>query len=104
MDAKERLKKYVEEDVVYIKHKQNPDEKLDDFEEYCLQHCLDIKEVLEELEEKDKVIDKKNKCLLEIAKETMEMVKWLESKGMSFDNEDWVKELERMLEEGKNDK
>ena len=37
----------------------------------------DINDLLHQLEEKDNVIDEKNKCLLEIAKETIEIVNWL---------------------------
>ena len=63
------------------------------------QYIIDLQH---QLEEKDKVIERKNKCLLEIAKEEIKMVNWLKSKGMNFDNESWVNELEELLERGKN--
>ena len=61
------------------------------------------KKLQHQLEEKDKIIEEKNKCLLEIAKEEMKMVNWLKSKGMNFDNESWVNELDEILERGKNE-
>ncbi len=56
-----------------------------------------------QLEEKDKIIEEKNKCLLEIAKEEINFIKYLKSKGMNFDNESWINELEEILERGKNE-
>ena len=55
-----------------------------------------------QLEEKDKLIEEKNKCLLEIAKEEINFINYLKSKGMNFDNESWIKELEEILERGKD--
>ncbi len=70
--------------------------------EPVLDEVLNVLDYLQnKLEEKDNVIDEKNKCLLEIAKETIEIVNWLKSKGMNFDNESWVSELEEILERGK---
>ncbi len=63
-----------------------------------------LEDLQHQLEEKKKIIDEKNKCLLEIAKEEINFIKYLKSKGMNFDNESWIKELEEILERGKNEK
>ena len=62
-----------------------------------------IKDLQHQLEEKNKIIEEKNKCLLEIAKEEINFINYLKSKGINFDNENWVNELEEILERGKNE-
>ncbi len=61
------------------------------------------RELYKYIQELQHQLEEKNKCLLEIAKEEMVMVNWLKSKGMNFDNESWVNELEKILERGKNE-
>ena len=52
-EHKENLKKYIEEDFAF----REPIKNMSDFDKYCYNHCQDIKEVLNELDKKDKVID-----------------------------------------------
>ena len=66
---------------------------------YYHERIIDLKN---QLKEKDKIIEEKNKCLLEIAKEEINFINYLKSKGMNFDDESWVNELEEILERGKN--
>ena len=51
MDAKERLKEYIEKDEVYQDYKQDKLMNASDFEKFCIQHCRDIDEILEENQE-----------------------------------------------------
>ena len=50
---KNNLKKYIEEDMAF----KEPFKNISDFDKYCYNHCLDIKEVLSELDKKDKIIN-----------------------------------------------
>ena len=43
---KERLKEYIDEDLVYQEFKNHTLEKPNDFEKFCIQHCEDISEAL----------------------------------------------------------
>lgn len=52
-EHKQNLKKYIEEDFAF----REPIKNISDFDKYCYNHCQDIKEVLNELDKKDKVID-----------------------------------------------
>ncbi len=52
-EHKENLEKYIEEDFAF----REPIKNMSDFDKYCYNHCQDIKEVLNELDKKDKVID-----------------------------------------------
>lgn len=49
-DCKARLKEYIEEDIVYQGFLLNPNQELNDFERFALQHIFDIKHLLEENE------------------------------------------------------
>lgn len=44
----ERLKEYVKEDIVYQDYKNNKIMNANDFEKFCIQHCKDIEELLNE--------------------------------------------------------
>ena len=49
---KNNLKKYIEEDMAF----KEPLKNISDFDKYCYNHCLDIKEVLSELDKNEKII------------------------------------------------
>lgn len=48
MNAEERLKEYVERDEIYKEYKKDKLMNPSDFEMFCIQHCKDIEEILEE--------------------------------------------------------
>jgi len=50
---KNNLKKYIEEDMAF----KEPLKNISDFDKYCYNHCLDIKEVLSELDKKENTIN-----------------------------------------------
>ena len=57
MDYKERLKQYLEEDVIYSEYKSGKCD-MSDFDKFCIEHCKDIECLLNEVEELKEVIDK----------------------------------------------
>ena len=56
-DAKERLKGYIERDEIYEDYKKDKLMNASDFEKFCIQHCKDIEELLEENQELKKQIE-----------------------------------------------
>ena len=65
MDYKERLKQYLEEDVIYSEYKSGKCD-MSDFDKFCIEHCKDIECLLNEVEEQKEVIDKLAKTIYEI--------------------------------------
>ena len=57
MTTEERLKQYIDNDEVYQDYK-NGNINLTDFEKFCIQHCKDIEEILEENQKYKELIDK----------------------------------------------
>ena len=57
MDYKERLKQYLEEDIIYSEYKSGKCD-MSDFDKFCIEHCKDIECLLNEVEEQKEVIDK----------------------------------------------
>lgn len=51
---KNRLKEYIRTDVVYQDFMEHPSKKFNDFEIFCVEHCKDIKKLLEENEKLEK--------------------------------------------------
>ena len=50
MTSKERLKEYVDKDIVYNAYKDGTLKDTSDFDDFCIQHCKDIEELLNEVE------------------------------------------------------
>ena len=65
MDYKERLKQYLEEDIIYSEYKSGKCD-MSDFDKYCIEHCKDIECLLNEVQEYKEVIDKVTKTIYEI--------------------------------------
>ena len=64
MDAKERLNEYIEKDEIYQDYKQDKLMNASDFEKFCIQHCKDIDEILEENQELNKHLEVPETCNL----------------------------------------
>lgn len=47
---KNRLKEYIRSDIVYKDFMEHPNKEFSDFEMFCVEHCEDIKKLLEENE------------------------------------------------------
>ena len=56
-DIKERLKQYLEDDVIYTEYKSGK-MVMSDFDKFCIEHCKDIESLLNEVQEYKDVIDK----------------------------------------------
>ena len=65
MDYKERLKQYLEEDVIYSEYKSGKCD-MSDFDKFCIEHCKDIECLLNENEKQKEEIDKLTKTIYEI--------------------------------------
>ena len=57
MNKEERLREYINKDYSYINYKTGVEEGTD-FDKFCIQHCKDIEELLEENQKYKEVIDK----------------------------------------------
>ena len=52
MNYKERLKQYLEEDVIYTEYKSGKCD-MSDFDNFCIEHCKDIECLLNENEKQN---------------------------------------------------
>ena len=57
MNCKERLKEYINKDEIYQDYKQDKLMNPSDFDKFCIQHCKDIEELLEENLELEQALD-----------------------------------------------
>ena len=63
MNCKEKLKEYIDKDEIYQDYKQNKLMNPSDFDKFCIQHCKDIEELLEENLELEQALDDTEKIL-----------------------------------------
>ena len=57
MSAKERLTEYIERDEIYQDYKKDKLMYASDFDKFCIEHCKDIEELLEENQELQKQLE-----------------------------------------------
>lgn len=69
MNCKERLKEYIEKDEIYQDYRQNKLMNCSDFDKFCIQHCKDIEELLEENLELEQALDEIKKICNSIPRE-----------------------------------
>ena len=60
MNCKENLKEYIDKDEIYQDYKQDKLMNCSDFDKFCIQHCKDIEELLEENLELEQALDEIN--------------------------------------------
>ena len=58
---KDRLKEYIEKDEIYQDYKNGKSANASDFDKFCVRHCKDIEELLEENEELKREHEKWNR-------------------------------------------
>ena len=63
MNCEERLKEYIERDEIYQDYRQNKLMNPSDFDKFCIQHCKDIEELLEENLELEQALDEIEKYM-----------------------------------------
>ena len=73
MTTKDRLKQYIEEDKIYNNWLNNNLNELSDFDKFCIQHCNDIKEILEENQELKKQLKIKHDGFMASIEESCEL-------------------------------
>lgn len=73
MTTKDRLKQYIEEDKIYNNWLNNNLNELSDFDKFCIQHCNDIKEILEENQELKKQLKIKHDGFMASVEESCEL-------------------------------
>ena len=64
MNCKESLKEYIDKDEIYQDYKQDKLMNCSDFDKFCIQHCKDIEELLEENLELEQALDEIEKIIL----------------------------------------
>ena len=69
MNCKERLKEYIDKDEIYQDYKQDKLINPSDFDKFCIQHCKDIEELLEENLELEQALDDIEKICNSISRE-----------------------------------
>lgn len=57
MDSKRRLEQYIKEDTVYNEYLNSHKSYASDFDRFCIQHCEDIKKLLDENQKQKEEID-----------------------------------------------
>lgn len=73
MTTKDRLKQYIEEDKIYNNWLNDNLNELSDFDKFCIQHCNDIKEILEENQELKKQLKIKQDGFMASVEESCEL-------------------------------
>ena len=63
MNCKESLKEYIDKDEIYQDYKQDKLMNPSDFDKFCIQHCKDIEELLEENLELEQALDEIEKYM-----------------------------------------
>ena len=63
MNCKESLKEYISKDEIYQDYKQDKLMNCSDFDKFCIQHCKDIEELLEENLELEQALDEIEKYM-----------------------------------------
>ena len=72
MNYKERLREYIENDEIYTEYKSGKCD-MSDFDKFCIQHCNDIKEILEENQELKKQLKIKHDGFMASVEESCEL-------------------------------
>ena len=96
MNCKERLKEYISKDEIYQDYRQNKLMNPSDFDKFCIQHCKDIEELLEENLELEKALDEIENILNGVG----EMACY--SKSMCLYEED-IEDIEKIIQKAKGD-
>lgn len=66
MNCKERLKEYISKDKIYQDYKDDKLINSNDFDKFCIQHCKDIEELLEENLELEQALDEIEKYAINL--------------------------------------
>lgn len=85
----DRLKEYIEKDEIYQEYKNDKLTNASDFDKFCIQHCEDIEELLEENEELKSQLKGTTHCYDEVEhrqlkEQQQEFIKYLENEKFLY--------------------
>ena len=101
MNCKERLKEYISKDEIYQKYKQNKLMNPSDFDKFCIQHCKDIEELLEENLELEQALDEIKKYIENHKRESKTRIYGLEMPEFIFNGN--IEDIEEIIQKAKGD-
>ena len=101
MNCKERLKEYINKDEIYQNYKQNKLMNPSDFDKFCIQHCKDIEELLEENLELEQALDEIEKYIENHKRESKTRIYGLEIPEFIFYGE--IEDIEKIIQKAKGD-
>ena len=101
MNCKERLKEYINKDEIYQNYKQNKLMNSSDFDKFCIQHCKDIEELLEENLELEQALDEIEKYIENHKRESKTRIYGLEIPEFIFNGN--IEDIEEIIQKAKGD-
>ena len=101
MNYKERLKEYANKDEIYQDYKQNKLMNPSDFDEFCIQHCKDIEELLEENLELEQALDEIEKYIENHKRKSKTRIYGLEIPEFIFNGN--IEDIEKIIQKAKGD-
>ena len=97
---KDRLKTYINEDEVYQKYKKG-ETNFNDFDKFCIQHCKDIEELLEENLELEQALDEIEKYIKNHKRKSETRIYGLEIPEFIFYGD--IEDIEKIIQKAKGD-
>ena len=101
MDCKESLKEYIDKDEIYQDYKQDKLMNCSDFDKFCIQHCKDIEELLEENLELEQALDEIEKYIENHKRESKTRIYGLEIPEFIFNGN--IEDIEEIIQKAKGD-
>ena len=101
MNCKERLKEYIDKDEIYQDYKQDKLMNCSDFDKFCIQHCKDIEELLEENLELEQALDEIEKYIENHKRESESHIYGLEIPEFIFNGN--IEEILKIIQKAKGD-
>ena len=101
MNCKESLKEYIDKDEIYQDYKQNKLMNPSDFDKFCIQHCKDIEELLEENLELEQALDEIKKYIENHKRESKTRIYGLEMPEFIFNGN--IEDIEEIIQKAKGD-
>ena len=101
MNCKEKLKEYISKDEIYQNYKQNKLMNPSDFDKFCIQHCKDIEELLEENLELEQALDEIEKYIENHKRESKTHIYGLEIPEFIFNGN--IEDILEIIQKAKGD-
>ena len=101
MNCKESLKEYIDKDEIYQDYKQNKLMNCSDFDKFCIQHCKDIEELLEENLELEQALDEIEKYIENHKRKSKTRIYGLEIPEFIFNGD--IEDIEKIIQKAKGE-